>query len=317
MSDPDAPSFPADARRHVVRLAGDFFLNVAQIITSSIDTDLVTGMIFLAIVRANVRHLLNDPDLATAYFEPGDQPAQAFRKPVSVYAIARELGLPYETVRRHIRKLLVKGLCERDGDGGVFFPPDVNDRPEIREAVRANFHATARYARSLADVGVMAPRGRVRVLADATYLPREVVRLSSDYFLSTVAMLTTNLDLDLVEGLLFLAIIRANTLHVTLDPQLAATFSGVDDIPPDDLRRTVSVYALARDLRLPYETARRHARKLLELGLCARGADRGLVVPTHVHAREDFKAGVEAYGRITQDFVDALAQAGLAPPPAN
>ena len=312
MPDPDAPTFPPDVRRHVVRLAGDFFLNGAQIITSAIDTDLVTGMIFLAIVRANVRHLLEDPGLSLTYFEPGDRPSEAFRKPVSVYAIARELRLPYETARRHIRKLLAKGLCERGGDGGVVFPLEVNDRPEVRQAVETNFHATIRYAQTLADVGLVSTGGPAPDAADrAPYMPREVVRLSSDYFLSTVELLTTNLNLELGEGLMFLAIIRANTLHVTLDPSLAATFSGVDEIPPDALRRSVSVYALARDLRLPYETARRHGGKLLELGLCERGSDRGLVVPSHVHAREDFKAGVEDYGRITQAFVNSLARAGL------
>ena len=68
MSDPVAPTFPNDVRRHVVRLAGDFFLNGAQVITTAIDTDLVTGMIFLAIVRANVRHLLEEPGAALDYF---------------------------------------------------------------------------------------------------------------------------------------------------------------------------------------------------------------------------------------------------------
>ena len=312
MPDPDAPTFPPDVRRHAVRLAGDFFLNGAHIITSAIDADLVTGMIFLAIVRANVRHVLDDPELSLAYFEPGDLPPEAFRRPVSVYAIARELRLPYETARRHIRKLLSKDLLERGGDGGVVFPPAVNDRPEVRQAVVTNFHATLRYAQALADVGLaatVAPGPDAE--AKAAYMPREVVRLSSDYFLNTVDMLTTNLSLDLVGGLMFLAIIRANTLHLTQDPALAATFSGVDEIPPDALRRSVSVYALARDLRLPYETTRRHGQKLLELGLCERSSDRGLVVPSRVHAREDFKAGVEDYGRITQAFVNDLARVGL------
>ncbi|MES2724933.1 MAG: hypothetical protein V4656_17410 [Pseudomonadota bacterium] len=312
MSDPDASTFPPDVRRHVVRLAGDFFLNTAHVITSAIDTDLVTGMIFLAIVRANVRHMLDDPELAQAYFEPGDRSPEVFRKPVSVYAIARELRLPYETARRHIGKLLAKELCERLGDGGVVFPPEVNDRPEVRQAVATNFHATVRYARALADAGVVATcRPGPEVQGRAAYMPREVVRLSSDYFLNTVALLTNNLNLDLVEGLMFLAIVRANTIHVTLDPALAATFSGIDEIPPDALRRSVSVYALARELRLPYETARRHGRKLLDMGLCERARERGLVVPSQVHARDDFKASVENYGRITQGFVNSLAQAGL------
>lgn len=129
---------------------------------------------------------------------------------MSVYAIARELRLPYETARRHIGKLLAKGLCERGGDGGVVFPPEVNDRPEVRQAVITNFDATVRYVRALADVGLVATRGPAPGAAvSAAFRPREVVRLSSDYFLNTVELLTSNLDLDLVEGLMFLAIVRA------------------------------------------------------------------------------------------------------------
>lgn len=312
MPETDAPAVPNDVSRHVMRLGGDFFLSASQIITRSIDGDLVTGMIFLAIVRANVRHLLDEPGLAAAYFEPGDLPPEALRRPVSVYAVARELHLPYETARRHIGKLLAAGLCVRGGDGGVVAPAEVNDREEVRAAVRANFEATVRFAQAVADVGMSPTCGPAPGAAErVAYLPREVVRLSSAYFLDAVELLLTNMDLQLVEGLMFLAIVRANTLHVTLDPALAATFSGVDEIPPDELRKTVSINNLARELSLPYETARRHAHKLIDAGICRRSPDRGLVVPAEVHAREDFKRGVIQTFEMTQGFVNDLAAAGL------
>lgn len=110
---------------------------------------------------------------------------------------------------------------------------------------------------------------------------------------------------------MFLAIVRANTLHVTRDPTLAAAFSGVDEIPPDELRKTVSINNLARELSLPYETARRHAHKLIDAGICRRSPDRGLVVPAEVHAREDFKRGVIQTFEMTQGLVNDLAAAGL------
>ncbi|MES2342847.1 MAG: hypothetical protein V4597_14325 [Pseudomonadota bacterium] len=310
MPDPDAP--PSDVSRHVMRLGGDFFVNASQIITTSIDSDLVTGMIFLATVRANVRHLLEEPGLAAVYFEPGRLPPEALRRPVSVYAIARELHLPYETARRHIGKLLAAGLCVRGGDGGVVVPAEVNDREDIRAAVRTNFEATLPFVQALADAGMTPTCGPAPGAAEKmAYLPREVVRLSSAYFLDAVELLMTNMDLQLVEGLMFLAIVRANTLHVTRDPTLAATFSGVDEIPPDALRKTVSISKLARELSLPYETARRHAHRLINAGICWRSPDRGLVVPAEVHAREDFKRGVVQTFAMTQAFVNDLAAAGL------
>lgn len=58
----------------MVRLAGDFFLKSARIISTAIDTDLVTGMIFLAIVRANVRHLLEEPGRRWTTLNPVTRP---------------------------------------------------------------------------------------------------------------------------------------------------------------------------------------------------------------------------------------------------
>ncbi|MDO8380991.1 hypothetical protein [Phenylobacterium sp.] len=316
MPDPDA--LPSDVSRHVMSLGGDFFVNASQIITTSIDSDLVTGMLFLAIVRANVRHLLAEPDLAAVYFEPGDLPPEALRRPVSVYAIARELHLPYETARRHIGKLLASGLCVRGGDGGVVAPAEVNHREDVRAAVRTNFEATLRFVQALADAGVTPTGGPAPgAAAKSAYLPREVVRLSSDYFLNGVELLMTNMNLQLAEGLMFLAIVGANTRHATRDPALADTFGGVDESPDDGPRRTVSIYNLARDLRLPYETTRRHVHKLISVGICRRSPDRGLVAPAEVYAREDFKRGVVQTFDMTQAFVNDLAAAGLVVAPTR
>ena len=53
-------------------------------------------------------------------------------------------------------------------------------------------------------------------------------------------------------------------------------------------RASVTVYAVAKDLGLSYETVRRHVKRLVEAGLCHRDVQ-GLTIPVQVFARSDFQ----------------------------
>jgi DNA-binding transcriptional ArsR family regulator len=140
---------------------------------------------------------------------------------------------------------------------------------------------------------------------------RQVARLTTEYFLTQTRLLTAVVDADLVSALLFLAITHANVSHVTADPELDARFGRLEDIPPNEVRRSVSVYALAKSLSLPYETARRHAKKLLDAGLCERDPDGGLFVPASVFARPDFMSTTNQHWQETNRFVRAMMRAGV------
>jgi len=73
---------------------------------------------------------------------------------------------------------------------------------------------------------------------------------------------------DLVNGLLFAAIQSANVAAISADPQLQLRYAMLSDTPPtDDLRRPVSVNAIAQSLRMPFETARRRVHGLAKLGV--------------------------------------------------
>lgn len=72
---------------------------------------------------------------------------------------------------------------------------------------------------------------------------------------------------DVIDGLLMAAIGAANVALITRDPVLQMKYATLDQAPPDDLRRPVSINAVATSLRLPFETTRRRVRKLEEAGI--------------------------------------------------
>ena len=96
----------ADHRRLLSRLAGDYHVQTARRAALSMSGDIVTDMTILAITRANVRKITASPHpVAYTYEDVAGVPADALRIPVSVYAVAKSLGLPYESIRRRVRKL--------------------------------------------------------------------------------------------------------------------------------------------------------------------------------------------------------------------
>lgn len=88
-------------------------------------------------------------------------------------------------------------------------------------------------------------------------------------------------DRALIDGLLLIGIVQANVGLVTREPDLQQTYAAYDAPPPDELRRGVSVSALANTLSLPYETVRRRVSGLERKGLCV-VSEKGVTVPTAV-----------------------------------
>jgi hypothetical protein len=115
---------------------------------------------------------------------------------------------------------------------------------------------------------------------------RLALRASTRFFLKSVELLARAVgDGDILRGVIFLAIVDANTRHLKPGDPVAQTYSSTGDAVPDQLRRAISVHALALELALPYETTRRHVNALIDQTLCRR-ADSGVIVPAEVLARD-------------------------------
>lgn len=105
---------------------------------------------------------------------------------------------------------------------------------------------------------------------------RLVNRLAAPHILD--ATMATRLGRDFLDALIVLAVVQANVTPLIRDPELQLAYAGYDQPPPDDLRRPVSISAVAHSLRLPYETVRRRITRLAENGACEVSAQ-GVVVP--------------------------------------
>jgi len=307
MTDQSFQAASADVRRQVVRLCGIHSQISLRIASDAIDQDLVSTVMFLAISRHNLREVTREAQSSGAYSGLDEIPPNDLRRAVSVYALAKELGLPYETARRHATKLVAAGLCDRS-DEGMVIPGQVYERGAMKAAVETNWQETRRFLQALAAHGVRAAAPPPPDPAPGD-VRRQVLRVSVEFLLDSLALLTSAIELDFLGALLAIAITRANTQHLTEDP--SAPYASLNEMPPDALRRPVSVYALAKTLRLPYETTRRHVGQLTAAGLCDRTPGGGLIVPLRVVAIPSLMRGVEINWRSTQVYLTALAALGV------
>ena len=192
------------------------------------------------------------------------------RKPVPVRELSRELNLPYETVRRHVRDLKERGACVVE-DGGLTVPAPLHDGARAAAMLRKIYVNAVRLLADLTRIDVVAFPSASRRAPRSGRLTKEqmVIAVAAiGLLLAGVRLMRAFWGGDLLKGLVFTAIWTANVKHVT-NTSRAATSSML----PDSQRLPVSVLAISRSLRLPYETVRRHADTLVrEDCACAPGA---------------------------------------------
>lgn len=300
----DSVSPAIDSRRLTARQSAEYFLNIVRLLDRAVDRDLVTTLTFLSIARANMRQFTKDPDRSMRYAAMDAVPPDTERVPVTVYAVAKELGIPYETVRRHAAKLRKDDLCEAV-PGGLIIPNRAFFNAAMLEAVTAHWALTQElvnsaggYATPLSDP----PPGDVS---------RQVVRLGVDYFLDVIALIGRTLEVDALGALVMRAVSFVNVEQHAYDP---TAYPDVPVGPGDSEREPVSVYAVAKTLSLPYETTRRHVRRLMELGLLEKSGA-GVIVPARVSARPQVLMGIGELTARTETYLARLAELGVRPVP--
>lgn len=227
------------------------------------------------------------------------------RKPMVVRELSRELNLPYETVRRHVRDLEQAGACVVK-KGGPTVPDAMRGDPRATRLLRKIYVNAVRLLADLTRVGAVTFPSASRRAPPSGPLAKEQMIIA----IAAIALLLAGVRLmrdfwggDLVKGLVFTAIWTANVKHVTTS---RATTSS---LLPDDLRQPVSVLAISRSLRLPYETVRRHADGLVREGLAVRAGRQGVFVPTHV-AKGTMEGSVAGH-RLVVAFLAELRRGGV------
>lgn len=296
------PPMP-NIRRLSVRQGAAYFLDLVRLLDRAVDRDLVTALTFLSIGRANMRAFSADRSRSASYAALDAIPPDSERDPVTVYAVARELGIPYETVRRHARKLREAGLCD-SLTGGLIIPTRAFARPGMLLAVAEHWRLTVALAYTAA--GQPAPAQAPTLSADVS---RQVMRLGIDYFLDALSLMTRTLEVDALAALVVRAVSFANVAHLAFDPD---PYPSPPVGPTDSARAPVSIYAVAKALSLPYETTRRHVGRLIEQDLLEKFGG-GVIVPQRVSARPRVLEGVLELSALTETYLARLAKLGVGP----
>jgi DNA-binding Lrp family transcriptional regulator len=116
---------------------------------------------------------------------------------------------------------------------------------------------------------------------------------------------------DVVDGLLMAAISAANVAQITRDPELQRAYATLDQVPPDDLRRPVSISAIANSLRIPFETARRRIAALAELGVIRTAPGKGVIIPQAPLNSPFYRMGAAAHYALVRNLYFRVRALGL------
>lgn len=288
------------------RLAVGFLLDIIEIVRDG--GDVLDTLLFVAITQANVVEIRGQADRQIAFAEPADVPPDAMRRPITTHALATSLRLPFETVRRRIRRLTAAGVC-RAVDGGVIVPSEILARPDQDVIARRLYERARAFYYQLCDLGLLGELPRPTVELDRATLPvRTLSRLAGEYALREVDALMEALG-DLVDSLIALTVFCAN-VETLPDDQRGGDTLELKDMVDDGLRRPIPVTGVASRLGLPPETARRHVAALLARGTCKRVRG-GLIVPAEVFVRPHVQAALVGNATNLQRLFAGLAQLGV------
>ncbi len=150
---------------------------------------------------------------------------------------------------------------------------------------------------------------------DAALTRRLVTRFILEFGTTVVANATARFEGDVARGLIYFAIQLANVEHLARDEDLAWRYSA--EVAPDNVRRPISVHALAQVLKFSPETTRRHVKALEAVGACERVAALGVIVPSRHITTPEMAADRQVATGAFDTLIAGLKSVGFPlPPPA-
>jgi DNA-binding Lrp family transcriptional regulator len=300
---------PTSTLRLALRASNGFTLDLLQIHRG--DRDFTDALILAALVQSNSAPIAGDVDLQRRYAVFDTPVPEHIRRAISINALSSSLGVPFETVRRRIKRLVADGLCDATPQG-VRFADELLMSEAHRRALEANYETVRGLYQRLGRnncLRLMSLPPYAEAFGPGGPSPFRIVwRMSADYFLRVTELLLPRFA-SLTQALVILEVVHANTQGM---PDALRGEDGLepDAFPPDSYRRPVRTSELAGLLGLPHETARRNLLDLVEDGRVERVRD-GFIVPAAVLARANVVAGWTAnFRNLSRMFAD-LAQTGV------
>ncbi len=278
--------------RVVARLVSDAIIDVVLRITYLHDFNIDKAFVFLSILQSNNRgDWTQDGDLS------GKRSVvlrDECRRPVSMSALAEGLRLPRETTRRHVMSLIESGACAKRDRLGYVVPRAFESSGPMRAFYDHAYSSVLRLVEDCNALGFAvdplphpcAIKRRQDTALAGLELRYFVARKFIDYVLR-ISIDALPVNITLMRGLLFIAVMRENVRHITYDTRLAWRYSKEDEPPPDQLRRPVSIRSLSKSLHLPYTTISRHVRGMIDDGVFV-SDEKGVIIPQSVMQKTEY-----------------------------
>lgn len=228
----------------VARMSFAFLLD--EMVNGVAGLEPLDALLVVAINQANIASLTRDHGARARYGQLEAPAPDAQRRPVSINGVAASLGLPFETVRRRIRKLAQTGVCVISAEG-VLVPSAFLGSPEYLTSVLTGHYRLRTFYLELAAAGL------------AEDLPPSSYELEDDIPMRAAARLLADFVLRASEGLMRES---GNVIGALILTALLAAALG-DGAP-------LTIKAISAQLKLPSETVRRHVVQMADDGLCAR-----------------------------------------------
>lgn len=236
----------------ILRLSGRYLLDQVTVVRFAFG--LLDALIVVAVTQANVAPISADRALQRRYATYEDVPPEDVRRPISINAVAQSLGLPFETVRRHVIKLSLLGVLKMSRDGVCTSQSTVHGT-QYRQGAEVGYARLQTLQRELDSFGWLEVHAADEIVWRGPTPLRLVARISTDYLLRLIHAL----------------------MDVAGDPVGAMIWLGLFCEEPASGREvrvgsstSVSAAALSRTLRLSPETTRRRLDALAAAGLCVR-----------------------------------------------
>lgn len=291
---------PSSRAWTISRLSLSFTLD--QVAAGLAGLNPLDALLVLAVNQANIAPLTRDPAARQAYGALESAAPDTARRPASINAIANSLGIPFETARRRLKRLEAAGVCRIVPGAGVVIPESFLTSPPYLQSVMAAHERLVGFYARMVEADLLDPLPSASYDVDAGVPLRGAARLMADYLLRGIDGLMRESS-DAVTAITLLAILVASLDDIPWPPQGEAALASA-------AFRSTSVANVSRRLRLPNETIRRHATRLVDAGLCRRTTD-GISVAHDILTRPAIQAMVDEHANAVQRLFAGLAERGV------
>lgn len=142
-----------------IKAADELLLRAIEV-AIPIHGSLAPALVYVGVLTANADPITRDPELAWRYRSADTPPPDDVRQAVSAAEVARRVGLPLSTARRHLENMVRLGRCQKIGSR-YLLSMDFMQRPEVLSTGLSVVGKFAACVRTIHRVGAPALEGAI------------------------------------------------------------------------------------------------------------------------------------------------------------